>query len=184
MIIHPQDWPEDLDYSGKRVVVIGSGATAMTLIPEMAKDVEQIVMLQRSPTYVISFPDEDVIANVLRAILPEKWAYAITRWKNIKFQQWTYRQTRIRPETVRRILLRRVRKELGDDYDVEKHFTPRYDPWDQRMCLVPNSDLFEAIRSGKASIVTDTIDTFTERGILTRPDRTRRRRIRRRRQTS
>ncbi len=166
VIIHPQDWPEDLDYSGKRVVVIGSGATAMTLIPEMAKDVEQIVMLQRSPTYVISFPDEDVIANVLRAILPEKWAYAITRWKNIKFQQWTYRQTRIRPETVRRILLRRVRKELGDDYDVETHFTPRYDPWDQRLCLVPNSDLFEAIRSGKASIVTDTIDTFTERGIL------------------
>ena len=165
-VVHPQEWPQDLDYTGKRVVVIGSGATAMTLIPEMAKDVEHIVMLQRSPTYVISFPDEDVIANFLRKVLPEKWAYAITRWKNITFQQWTYRQTRIRPQTVKRVLLRRVRKELGDDFDVEKHFTPAYNPWDQRVCLVPNSDLFEALRSGKASIATDTIDTFTEKGIL------------------
>jgi cation diffusion facilitator CzcD-associated flavoprotein CzcO len=165
-IVHPQFWPEDLDYSGKKVVVIGSGATAMTLIPEMAKDVEHIVMLQRSPTYVISFPDEDMVANVLRAILPEKWAYAITRWKNINFQQWMYGQTRKRPDTVKRLLLRQVRKELGKDYDVEKHFTPAYNPWDQRLCLVPNSDLFAAIRSGKASVATDRIDTFTETGIL------------------
>lgn len=165
-IVHPQDWPEDLDYSGKRVVVIGSGATAMTLIPEMAKDVEHIVMLQRSPTYVISFPDEDIVANFLRRVLPEKWAYAITRWKNINFQHWMYRQTRKRPDTVKRLLLRRVRKELGDDFDVERHFTPAYDPWDQRLCLVPNSDLFEALRSGKASVTTDTIDTFTEKSIL------------------
>lgn len=164
-IVHPQFWPEDLDYKGKQVVVIGSGATAMTLIPEMAKDAGHIVMLQRSPTYVISSPDEDIIANFLRRLLPSKWAYAITRWKNINFQQWMYKQTRKRPDTVKRILLRRVRKELGDDYDVEKHFTPRYDPWDQRLCLVPNSDLFEAIRSGKASVVTDTIDTFTRDGI-------------------
>jgi monooxygenase len=165
-VVHPQFWPEDLDYAGKKVVVIGSGATAMTLIPEMAKDVGHITMLQRSPTYVISFPDEDIIANFLRVILPEKWAYAITRWKNINFQQWMYGQTRKRPATVKRVLLGRVRKELGEDYDVEKHFTPAYDPWDQRLCLVPNSDLFEALRSGKASVVTDTIDTFTEDGIL------------------
>jgi cation diffusion facilitator CzcD-associated flavoprotein CzcO len=165
-VVHPQFWPEDLDYSGKKVVVIGSGATAMTLIPEMAKDVEHITMLQRSPTYVISFPDEDIIANFLRKILPEKWAYAITRWKNINFQQWMYGQTRKRPETVKRVLLGRVRKELGADYDVDKHFTPPYNPWDQRLCLVPNSDLFEALRSGKASVATDTIDTFTEHGIL------------------
>jgi cation diffusion facilitator CzcD-associated flavoprotein CzcO len=164
-IVHPQFWPEDLDYANKKVVVIGSGATAMTLIPEMAKDVEHIVMLQRSPTYVISFPDEDIIANVLRVILPGKWAYAITRWKNIHFQHFMYGQTRKRPAAVKRFLLRRVRKELGKDYDVEKHFTPAYDPWDQRLCLVPNSDLFEAIRSGKASVATDEIDTFTETGL-------------------
>ena len=167
-IVHPQFWPEDLDYTGKKVVVIGSGATAMTLIPAMAKDVEHIVMLQRSPTYVISFPDEDLVANVLRALLPEKWAYAITRWKNINFQQWMYSQTRKRPATVKRLLLHRVRKELGKDYDVEKHFTPAYNPWDQRLCLVPNSDLFAAIRSGKASVATDEIDTFTETGIRLR----------------
>ena len=165
-IVHPQDWPEDLDYSGKRVVVIGSGATAMTIVPEMAADVEHITMLQRSPTYVISFPDKDLIANVLRAVLPEKWAYAITRWKNINFQQWMYGQTRRRPDRVKRFLLGRVRKELGKDYDVETHFTPQYDPWDQRLCLVPNSDLFEAIRSGKASVATDTVDSFTEKGVL------------------
>jgi cation diffusion facilitator CzcD-associated flavoprotein CzcO len=164
-IVHPQFWPGDLDYAGKKVIVIGSGATAMTLVPEMAKQVEHIIMLQRSPTYVISFPDEDVIANVLRAVLPEKWAYAITRWKNVKFQQLMYGQSRKRPDMVKRFLLRRVRKELGKDYDVETHFTPAYDPWDQRVCLVPNSDLFEAIRSGKASVATDEIDTFTETGI-------------------
>jgi cation diffusion facilitator CzcD-associated flavoprotein CzcO len=165
-VIHPQFWPDDLDYAGKKVVVIGSGATAMTLVPAMAEDVEHIVMLQRSPTYVISFPDEDIVANILRVILPEKWAYAITRWKNIKFQQWMYGQTRKRPETVKRLLLRQVRKELGEDYDVEKHFTPAYNPWDQRLCLIPNNDLFEAIRSGQASVVTESIDTFTETGIL------------------
>jgi len=167
-IVHPQEWPEDLDYHNKKVVVIGSGATAMTLIPEMADDVDHIVMLQRSPTYVISFPDEDLIANFLGWILPRKWAYAITRWKNIGFQQWIYGQTRVRPDTVKRILLRRVRKELGEDYDVEKHFSPSYNPWDQRLCLVPNSDLFAAIRSGKASVVTDQIEMFTENGILLR----------------
>ena len=165
-IVHPQHWPENLDYHGKKVVVIGSGATAVTLIPEMARDAGHIVMLQRSPTYVFSQPDIDVIANGLRKVLPQKAAYAITRWKNITIQQFMYRQTRKRPRMMKRFLLRRVRKELGEDYDVEKHFTPAYNPWDQRLCLVPNSDLFAAIRSGKASVATDRIDTFTENGIL------------------
>jgi cation diffusion facilitator CzcD-associated flavoprotein CzcO len=165
-IVHPQHWPEDLDYHGKKVVVIGSGATAVTLIPAMAEDAGHIVMLQRSPTYVFSQPDTDSIANALRKILPEKFAYAITRWKNISIQQFMYRQTRKRPGLMKRFLLRRVRKELGEDYDVEKHFTPAYNPWDQRVCLVPNSDLFAAIRSGKASVVTDKIDRFTHSGIL------------------
>ncbi len=164
-IVHPQEWPEDLDYKGKRVVVIGSGATAMTLIPAMAPDVAHITMLQRSPTYVISMPDKDRVANTLRKVLPERAAYAITRWKNIKFQQYAYRKTRTDPEMVRKKLLDAVRKELGPDYDVEKHFTPTYNPWDQRLCLLPNSDLFEAIRSGQASVATDHIETFTETGI-------------------
>jgi cation diffusion facilitator CzcD-associated flavoprotein CzcO len=164
-IVHPQEWPEDLDYAGKRVVVIGSGATAMTLVPAMAPDVEHITMLQRSPTYVVSRPDVDGVANRLRTVLPDKAAYAVTRAKNIAFQQWIYRQTRTNPDRVKRRLLDMVRAELGPDYDVETHFTPRYDPWDQRLCLVPNSDLFEAIRSGKASVATDQIATFTERGI-------------------
>ena len=163
-IVHPQEWPADLDYAGKRVVVIGSGATAMTLVPAMAPTAGHITMLQRSPTYVVSRPDVDVLANRLRKVLPERTAYAITRAKNIAFQQWIYHQTRTNPERVKQRLLDMVRKELPG-FDVEKHFTPTYDPWDQRLCLVPNSDLFEAIRSGKASVVTDQIVTFTETGI-------------------
>ncbi len=165
-IIHPQEWPEDLDYRDKKVLVIGSGATAVTLIPEMAKDAEHVMMLQRSPSYMVSLPDTDVIANFLRKILPDKLAYAITRWKNIRWQQSVYRRTRTKPEKVKEFLLNRVRKELGPDYDIETHFTPRYNPWDQRLCLVPNSDFFHSIRSGKASIVTDHLDTFTENGVL------------------
>jgi len=164
-IVHPQQWPEDLDYAGKRVVVIGSGATAMTLVPAMAKDVAHIVMLQRSPTYVISRPARDVIANAMRKVLPETWAYSLTRWKNVTLQQLLYRSTRTRPKKVKAKLLDLVRKELGPDYDVATHFTPSYNPWDQRLCLVPDSDLFAAIRSGKASVVTDQIDCFTETGI-------------------
>jgi monooxygenase len=163
--VHPQQWPTDLDYAGKKVVVIGSGATAMTLVPAMADDVAHVVMLQRSPTYVVSRPDQDVIANALRKILPDRWAYAATRWKNVALQQFLYRRTRTHPEQVKTKLLDMVRKELGPDYDVETHFTPRYNPWDQRLCLVPNSDLFAAIRSGKASVVTDRIEHFTESGI-------------------
>jgi len=171
-IIHPQQWPEDLDYSGKRVVVIGSGATAMTLVPAMVKDVEHIVMLQRSPTYVISRPDTDMIANSLRKVLPEKWAYAITRWKNVGLQQRVYKKTRTKPEKVKKYLVDQVRKELGPDYDVATHFTPQYNPWDQRLCLIPNDDLFEAIKSGKASVVTDHISRFTESGILLKSGQT------------
>ena len=164
-IIHPQAWPEDLDYRGKKVVVIGSGATAMTLIPAMADTAGHVTMLQRSPTYVVSRPDTDRVANALRAVLPEKAAYSLTRSKNVALQQWIYKQTRTQPEKVKARLLGMVRKELGPDYDVDKHFTPSYNPWDQRLCLVPNSDLFKAIRSGQASVVTDEIVTFTEGGI-------------------
>lgn len=164
-IVHPQRWPEDLDYTGKQVVVIGSGATAVTLVPAIAKQAGHVTMLQRSPTYVASWPDEDVIANFLRKILPEKVAYAITRWKNITLQQWTYRRTRKSPDKVKRQLLKWVRKELGKDYDVDTHFTPEYNPWDQRLCLVANGDLFQCIREGAVSVVTDLIDSFTETGI-------------------
>ncbi len=164
-VIDPQRWPEALDYAGKRVVVIGSGATAVTLLPSMAATAAHVTMLQRSPSYFIAMPGDDPIARILQKLLPEKWAYALTRKKNIALQQWIYRQTRARPERVRRVLLRRVRKELGPDYDVETHFTPSYDPWDQRLCLVPDGDFFAAIRAGKASVVTDRIDTFTETGI-------------------
>jgi len=164
-IIHPQAWPTDLDYEGKNVVVIGSGATAMTLIPAMAETAGHVTMIQRSPTYVVSRPDTDRVADALRKVLPEKAAYSLTRTKNVTLQQWFYKQTRTQPAKVKARLLGMVRKELGPDYDVDKHFTPSYNPWDQRLCLVPNSDLFKAIRSGRASVVTDEIVTFTERGI-------------------
>ena len=164
-IVHPQKWPEDLDYAGKKVVVIGSGATAVTLVPAMATDAAHVVMLQRSPTYVVSRPEKDALANRLRAFLPERWAYAITRWKNTTLQQMMYRRVRAEPEKAKAMIIGMVKKELGPDYDVETHFTPRYNPWDQRLCLVPNSDLFASIRSGKASVVTDQIERFTETGI-------------------
>ncbi|HEX7034407.1 MAG TPA: NAD(P)/FAD-dependent oxidoreductase [Pseudomonadales bacterium] len=163
-VVHPQFWPEDLDYRGKRVVVIGSGATAMTLVPAMALSGAQVTMVQRSPTYVVSRPDQDWIANTLRKLLPEQWAYAITRWKNTRLQRYFYHRTRVAPEKVKRMLLKQVRKALGDEY-VDAHFTPRYNPWDQRLCLIPNADLFRAIRSGKASVMTGAIDRFTENGL-------------------
>ncbi len=164
-VVHPQAWPDDLDYAGKRVVVIGSGATAMTLVPAMAEKAGHVTMLQRSPTYVWSLPDKDVIANALRAGLPGGLAYRITRWKNTTLQQLLYRRSRTAPGKMKRWLIGMVRKELGPQYDVEKHFTPRYNPWDERLCLVPNGDLFESIRSGKVSVVTDEIATWDERGI-------------------
>lgn len=164
-VIHPQFWPEELDYSGKRVVVIGSGATAMTLVPAMADQAESVTMLQRSPTYVFSRPAKDWFANTLRALLPDTWAYAITRWRNVLWQQWVYRRTRTAPHKVRDLLLKRVREELGPDYDIDTHFTPSYNPWDQRLCLVPDSDLFKALRYGRARVATDTIERFTDSGI-------------------
>ncbi|MDJ0769343.1 MAG: NAD(P)/FAD-dependent oxidoreductase [Ilumatobacter sp.] len=163
-IVHPQAWPEDLDYAGKRVVVIGSGATAMTLVPAMAPDVGHITMLQRSPTYVVARPSIDPIAAKLRKWLPERLAYRLVRRKNIALGQLFYAKTRKQPEQVRDELLSLTRAELGDDV-VERHFTPRYNPWDQRLCLIPDGDLYDAINSGKASVVTDHVETFTESGI-------------------
>ena len=164
-IVHPQFWPEDLDYGGKRVVVIGSGATAVTLVPEMARDAAQVTMLQRSPSYVVSRPAQDGVANWLRARLPARLAYGMTRWKNVLFQMAFYRQTRRAPEKVKDRLIGMVRDQLGPEYDVGTHFTPRYNPWDQRLCLVPDADLFDSIREGRADVVTDTIERFVPEGI-------------------
>ena len=165
-IVHPQAWPDDLDDAGRRVVVIGSGATAMTLVPAMAPTAGHVTMLQRSPTYVAAGPDVDVIANALRKVLPDSVAYDITRRKNTTLQQVFYKRMRRNPDKAKEYLIKRVRKALGPDYDVDTHFTPTYSPWDQRLCLVPNGDLFHAINDGSASVVTDHIDTFTETGIL------------------
>jgi len=165
-IVHPQFWPEDLDYTNKKVVVIGSGATAVTLVPEMAKAAAHVTMLQRSPTYVVSRPAEDKMANWLRSKLPPMLAYGITRWRNVLFGMFFFNLARKKPEKTKAGLIDMVRKELGLDYDVATHFTPRYNPWDQRLCLVPDSDLFQAIKSGKASVVTDHIERFTPKGIL------------------
>jgi cation diffusion facilitator CzcD-associated flavoprotein CzcO len=165
-LVHPQHWPEDLDFVGRRVAVIGSGATAMTLVPALARSAAHVTMIQRSPTWVVSRPEVDRLALLLRRCLPEALADRLTRWKNVALQRWLYRQTRTHPERVRAHLLAEVRRHLGPDYDVGKHFTPRYDPWDQRLCLIPDADLFDAIREGRASVVTDRIAGFDERGIL------------------
>jgi monooxygenase len=164
-IVHPQQWPEDLDFAGRRVVVIGSGATAMTIVPAMAATAAHVTMLQRSPTYVAAGPDVDKIANGLRKVLPDSVAYEVTRWKNTTLQQVMYKRMRAKPDKAKQLLVNRVRKALGPDYDVDTHFTPSYAPWDQRLCLVPNGDLFDAINAGTASVVTDRIVTFTETGI-------------------
>jgi monooxygenase len=163
--VHPQFWPEDLDYAGKRVVVIGSGATAVTLVPEMAKSAAHVVMLQRSPTYIVSRPSIDAIAERLKRRLPPMLAYRLTRLKNVALQMFFFRLARRRPARVKAKMIEMVRDELGPDYDVATHFTPGYNPWDQRVCLVPDGDLFEAIREGRASVATGMIESFTERGI-------------------
>ncbi len=168
IFVHPQHWPEDLDYTGKKVVIIGSGATAMTLLPAMTDKAAHVTMLQRSPTYVVSRPAVDKMANFLRKILPDSWAYGIIRWRNVLLQRFFFTKARDNPEKAAERLIGMVKDELGPDYDVEKHFTPSYNPWEQRLCLVPDSDLFVAIREGKASVVTDHIETFTEHGIRTR----------------
>jgi cation diffusion facilitator CzcD-associated flavoprotein CzcO len=162
-IVHPQKWTEDVDYAGKRVVVIGSGATAVTLVPAMAGSAAHVTMLQRSPTYIVSRPAEDKIANFLRALLPARAAYAVTRWKNVLLGMFFYNFARKRPAAMKRLIAKSVKKELGEE--ALKDFTPNYNPWDQRLCLVPDSNLFRVIREGKASIVTDQIETFTETGL-------------------
>lgn len=164
-IIHPQHWPEDIDYIGKRIIVIGSGATAVTLVPSLAERAEHVTMLQRSPSYIVARPSQDRIANALRSWLPTSLAYSLTRWKNVLLGMFFYKLARKRPEKVKRKIIALARKEMGPDYNVDTHFTPRYNPWDQRVCLVPDADLFTALRKGTASIVTDTIECFTPEGI-------------------
>ncbi|WP_293907193.1 NAD(P)/FAD-dependent oxidoreductase [Phenylobacterium sp.] len=164
-LVHPQKWPTDLDYAGKQVVVIGSGATAVTLVPEMARTAVHVTMLQRSPTYVVSRPAEDAMANRLRKWLPSKLAYDLVRARNVLGGMYFFKLAREKPAAVKAQILKLVREELGPDYDVDKHFTPTYNPWDQRLCLVPDADMFREIRAGRASVVTDHIDTFTETGI-------------------
>ena len=164
-IVHPQKWPDDLDYADKRVVVIGSGATAVTLVPEMAKKAGHVTMLQRSPTYVVSRPAQDPVANKLRARLPSKLAYHLIRWRNVLWGMYFFQLSRRKPARVKQLILGGVKMALGPDYDIATHFTPRYNPWDQRLCLVPDGDLFKAIREKRASVVTNEIDTFTKNGI-------------------
>jgi monooxygenase len=164
-IVHPQHWPEDLDYSDKRVVVIGSGATAVTLVPAMADRAEHVTMLQRSPTYIVSLPARDPLADLARRVLPAKVAYPLVRWKNVIVTTLFYKLSRRAPRLVKRLLRKGVERRLPPGYDIDTHFTPKYDPWDQRVCLVPDGDLFNAVRKGRASIVTDRIETFTEKGL-------------------
>lgn len=163
-IIHPQQWDPSLSYDQKKVVVIGSGATAITLVPELAKKAAKVVMLQRSPTYIVNLPSEDVVANFLKKVLPSRMAYFLSRWKNILFSLGFYKAARKWPNFIRKHIQKGIQKELGEAYE-KQHFDPMYNPWDQRLCLVPDSDLFAAIKSGKAEVVTDTIKQFTENGI-------------------
>ena len=165
-IVHPQHWPEDLDYQGKNVVVIGSGATAVTLIPALANSgAGHVTMLQRSPTYIGSLPDVDPFTVRMNKALPAKPAYVVNRWKSILFQFAQYRLSRRFPNFMRKTLMTMAQRRLPEGYDVEKHFGPRYNPWDERLCLAPNGDLFRTIREGRAEVVTDTIDRFTKTGI-------------------
>jgi cation diffusion facilitator CzcD-associated flavoprotein CzcO len=164
-VIHAQHWPEQMDYQGKRVVVIGSGATAVTLVPAMSQDTASLVMLQRTPTYIASVPKEQPLAETLRKWLPASWVFRLIRWKQVLFQIYLYQLSRRNPQGLRKYLLGLVRKEMGPDYDVDTHFTPDYNPWDQRLCGVPDGDLFTAIRENRAEVVTDHIDQFNKEGI-------------------
>lgn len=167
-LVHPQHWPDDLDYRDERVVVIGSGATAITLVPAMLEGpgaASHVTMLQRSPTYVVRQPGEDRIANALRRIFGAKVAYVLSRWKNVVRQMFYYSLARRRPDLMKRIIRNGVRIALGEDYPVDTHFAPRYDPWDERLCIAPDGDFFYAIRSGRASVVTDRVESFTQTGV-------------------
>jgi cation diffusion facilitator CzcD-associated flavoprotein CzcO len=165
-IVHPQRWPEDLDYAGKRVVVIGSGATAITLVPAMAEKAAHVTMLQRSPSYVVSLPAEDAIAGLLRRVLPPMAAYQAVRFKNVGLMALSYQLSRRRPQLMKALIRKGILGQLPEEFEVDTHFSPRYDPWDQRLCVCPDGDLFQALSDGGASIVTDTIGTVTERGVL------------------
>lgn len=171
-ILHPQEWPEKLDYAGKQIVVIGSGATAVTLVPALAKEAAHVTMLQRSPTYVATRPAKDAIALWLYRHLPRSVAARLIKWKNVAYGIATYYLARSRPEKFKGLIIEGVRRQLSDGYDVAQHFTPSYNPWDQRLCLVPDGDLFASIRSGRVSIVTDTIETFVESGIRLKSGKT------------
>jgi len=164
-VVHPQHWPDDIDYAGKKVVVIGSGSTAVTLVPAMAETAGHVTMLQRSPTYIVSLPSRDPIADVARKALPARVAYPIVRWKNVLLSMFSYQLSKRRPAWMKAIIRKGLERQLPSGYDIDTHFSPRYDPWDQRLCVVPNGDLFRAISNGRASVVTDTIETFTESGV-------------------
>ena len=165
-VVHPQHWPEDLDVAGKRVVVIGSGATAITLVPALAGTARHVVMLQRSPTYVVSLPSRDAVADLVRRVLPPHAAYTVVRRKNIATSALSYRLSRRWPGAMTKVFVNGVRRQLPEGYDVATHFTPRYDPWTQRLCVVPDGDLFQAISAGEASVVTDRVVRFTASGLL------------------
>ncbi len=165
-VIHPQHWPEDFDYADKRIVVIGSGATAVTLVPALAEKAAHVTMLQRSPSYLLSMPGVSGLAKLLYRILPGGAAHAVMRWQRVLMQQMFFKFARAYPKRTAKNLIKFVKDSLPQGYDIRKHFTPRYDPWDQRLCVVPDEDLFEAIRNGSASVVTDTIDRFTRNGVL------------------
>ena len=164
-LIHPQHWPEDLDYAGKRVVVIGSGATAVTLVPALAERAAHVTMLQRSPSYVIALPGRDALAELARRLLPARRAYSLVRWKNVLLAAVFYELSRRRPQLIKRVVRRGLERQLPPGFDLDTHFRPRYDPWDERVCIVRDGDLFAALRSGRASVATDRIETFTERGL-------------------
>ena len=164
-IVHPQHWTDDIEYAGKRVVVIGSGATAVTLVPALAASAAHVTMLQRSPSYVISLPAQDAVAGLVRRLLSPRLTYSVVRWKNVVLTMLHFQFSRRRPEAMRRLIRRWIEAQLPTGYDVDTHFNPRYNPWDQRLCLVPDGDLFTAISEGRASMVTDRIDRFTPNGI-------------------
>ena len=170
-IVHPQKWSDDIDYAEREVVVIGSGATAMTLVPELAKRARHVTMLQRSPTYVVARPAADAVADALRRRLPARLAYGLVRWKNVLLGMYFFQLCRRKPAAAKKLILDGVRGALGPDYDIATHFTPRYNPWQQRLCLVPNGDLFRAIKSGSVSVVTDEIERFTETGLALKSGR-------------
>lgn len=165
-LIHPQHWPRDLDYQGQRIVVIGSGATAVTLVPALAQTAAKVTMLQRSPSYILSVPAEDHLARTIRKLLPQRMANRLARWKNILVNIFFYQLCRRAPARAKRFFRRQLATELPPGIDLDVHFQPRYEPWDQRVCLVPDADLFQAIRAGRVSIVTDQIVKFTQEGIL------------------